>query len=128
MYKINHIHLKSADPKSTADWWVRAFNFKIKSDTIRVFGDRFIMCESEDGLTVNISNERTGETLGRGDSNPHFGLEHFGFDSVDIKADIKKLLELGAELAEGPLDLDDGRKIAFIKVPGEVRVELIQGI
>ena len=105
MYKINHIHLKSADPKSTADWWVRAFNFKIKSDTIRVFGDRFIMCESEDGLTVNISNERTGETLGRGDSNPHFGLEHFGFDSVDIKADIKKLLELGAELAEGPLDL-----------------------
>ena len=128
MYKINHIHLKSADPKSTADWWVRAFNFKIKSDTIRVFGDRFIMCESEDGLTVNISNERTGETLGRGDSNPHFGLEHFGFDSVDIKADIKKLLELGAELAEGPLDLDDGRKIAFIKVPGEIRVELIQGI
>ena len=128
MYKINHIHLKSADPKSTANWWVRAFNFKIKSDTIRVFGDRFIMCESEDGLTVNISNERTGETLGRGDSNPHFGLEHFGFDSVDIKADIKKLLELGAELAEGPLDLDDGRKIAFIKVPGEVRVELIQGI
>ena len=63
MYKINHIHLKSSDPESTADWWVKAFNFKIKSDTTRSFGDRFIMCESEGGLAVNISNERTGETL-----------------------------------------------------------------
>ena len=30
MYKINHIHLKSSDPESTADWWVKAFNFKLK--------------------------------------------------------------------------------------------------
>ena len=128
MYKINHIHLKSSDPKSTADWWVKAFNFKIKSDTTRVFGDRFIMCESEGGLSVNISNERTGETLGQGDANPHFGLEHFGFDSDDIDSDIGKLVSMGAILAEGPFNLEDGRKIAFIKVPGDVRVELIQGL
>jgi lactoylglutathione lyase len=128
MYKINHIHLKSSDPKSTANWWVKAFNFKIKSDTTRSFGDRFIMCESEGGLAVNISNERTGETLGQGDSNPHFGLEHFGLDSDDIDSDIGKLVSMGAILAEGPFSLDDGRKIAFLKVPGDVRVELIQGI
>ena len=38
-FRINHIHLKAPDPRKTADWYVRAFNFKILSDEVRVFGD-----------------------------------------------------------------------------------------
>src|SRR5437879_4056097 len=48
-FRINHIHLKAPDPRKTAEWYVRAFNFKIMSDETRVFGDRFIRCQSEDG-------------------------------------------------------------------------------
>src|SRR5687768_3607325 len=104
-YRINHIHLKAPDPEETANWFVRAFNFKIVSDVTRIFGDRFIICRSEDeGMTVNISGARSGETLGPGDANPHHGLEHFGFDSEDIEADIKRLEGLGAPLLEGPID------------------------
>ena len=126
-YRINHIHLKAPDPEETANWFVKAFNFKIVSDVTRSFGDRFIICRSEDeGMTVNISGARTGETLGPGDANPHHGLEHFGFDSEDIEADIKRLNGLGAPLLEGPIDLPDGRRIAFIKAPNDTRVELIQ--
>ena len=65
MFRINHIHLKSPDPKSLADWFVEAFKFTIVSDTVRVFGDRFIACDSEDGMRVNISSARTGEQMGR---------------------------------------------------------------
>ena len=61
MYKINHIHIKSNDPETDANWFVKAFNFKITSDEVRAVGDRFISCESEDGLRVNISGERTNE-------------------------------------------------------------------
>ena len=126
-YRINHIHLKAPDPEETANWFVKAFNFKIVSDVTRSFGDRFIICRSEDeGMTVNISGARTGETLGPGDANPHHGLEHFGFDSEDIEADIKRLDSLGAPLLEGPIDLPDGRRIAFVKAPNDTRVELIQ--
>jgi predicted enzyme related to lactoylglutathione lyase len=93
----------------------------------RVFGDRFIICRSEDeGMTVNISGARSGETLGPGDANPHHGLEHFGFDSEDIEADIRRLEGLGAPLLEGPIDLPDGRRIAFVRAPNDTRVELIQ--
>ena len=85
-YRINHIHLKASDPRRTAEWYVGAFGFKIVSDETRVFGDRFIRCQSEDGgMAVNISGPRTGETLQPGNAAPHFGLEHFGFDSVEIE-------------------------------------------
>src|ERR1700733_2372901 len=38
-FRINHIHIKALDPRKAADWWVRAFAFKIVSDETRVFGD-----------------------------------------------------------------------------------------
>ncbi len=126
-YRINHIHLKAPDPKATADWYVKAFNFEIVSDEVRHFGDRFIRCKSEDGgMAVNISGARDGETLGPGDANPHHGIEHFGLDSSDLEADIKRLEGLGAKLLEGPIDMPSGQKIAFMKAPDDARLELIQ--
>src|SRR5262252_9451434 len=96
-YRINHIHLKAPDPRKTAEWYVTAFNFTILSDDVRVFGDRFIRCRSEDGgMMVNISGARTNERLGPGDALPHHGLEHFGFDSSGLEADIRRLEGLGA--------------------------------
>ncbi len=125
-YLVNHIHLKSSDPGKTADWFVRAFNVEIVSDSVRDFGDRFIITRTEGGLAINISSERTGETLGPGDADVHYGLEHFGFDTDDIDADFKRLSDIGAEVKEGPISLPDGRKIGFIAAPGDIRIELIQ--
>jgi len=31
-YRINHIHLKSPDPRRTAEWYVKTFNFRILSE------------------------------------------------------------------------------------------------
>ncbi len=126
-YKINHIHLKAPDPRKTADWYTKAFNFKIVSDETRVFGDRFVRCQTEDGGTnVNISGPRTGETLGGGDASAHHGLEHFGFDSAGLEADITRLEGLGARLLEGPIQIPNGPRICFMWAPDDVRVELIE--
>ncbi len=127
-FLVNHIHLKSSDPKKTADWFVEAFKVQIMSDTVRDFGDRFIVTQTEGGLAINISSERTGETLGPADANAHYGLEHFGFDTDDMDADVARLVALGAELKEGPIALPDGRKIGFIAAPGDIRIELIQQV
>jgi len=75
---------------------------------------------------VNISGPRTGETLRPGDASAHFGLEHFGFDSTDIEADIRRLEGLGARLLEGPVQLPNGGRIAFMRAPDDTRVELVQ--
>jgi lactoylglutathione lyase len=51
-YRINHIHLKAPDPRQTAEWYVKAFGSTIVGDEVRVFGDRFIRCRSEDGVPI----------------------------------------------------------------------------
>ena len=125
-YRINHIHLKSPDPLKTAQWYVTAFGFKIVNDSTRVFGDRFLRCTSEDGFAVNISGARTNEKMGQGDANAHYGLEHFGFDSAGLEADITRLEGLGARLLEGPIQIPNGPRICFMWAPDDVRVELIE--
>ena len=124
-FNVNHIHIKSSDPKKTADWFVEAFNVVLVSDATRSVGDRFITTRTEGGLAINISSERSGETLGPADADPHYGLEHFGFDTDDMAADLERLQGLGAVLKEGPIDNGGGVTIAFIAAPGGIRIELI---
>ena len=125
-FEFNHVHLKSPDPETTANWYVKAFNFRIVNDTVRSFGDRFIQCKTADGISVNISGARTNEQLRDGDATAHWGLEHFGVNVDDIDAEIQRLEGLGAELMEGPIGVPNGPRIAFIKTPVDVRVELLQ--
>ena len=125
-YEFNHVHLKAPDPEKTANWYVTAFNFRIISDTVRIYGDRFIRCETPDGIVVNISGARTNERMGDGDATAHWGLEHFGLNVDDLDDEIQRLKGLGAELAEGPIDVPNGPRIAFMKAPDDVRIELLQ--
>ena len=125
-YKFNHVHIKANDPEATANWYKQAFNFTIVSDTVRGFGDRFIRCQTEDGVVINISNERTGETLPAGNDDAHRGIEHFGIEVDDMSAEINRLEGLGAVLKEGPIDNGSGMLIAFIGCPQDVRIELMQ--
>lgn len=125
-YRVNHIHLKSNDPKACADWWVAAFNFTIVADVVREAGDRFITCQSEDGMRVPISEALPGQTLAPDDAGVREGLEHFGIDSDDLDADIARLQGLGATLLDGPIEMSPTVRIAFVEAPDHVRVELIE--
>ena len=125
-FNINHIHIKSVDPKKTADWWVEAFNFTIESDVIRDVGDRFITCTSENNIIVRISEPVPGQEFNQGDAGLKFGLEHFGLDSSDLDTDIARLEKLGATLLESPRNASAKVRVAFMEVPEKVRIELIE--
>lgn len=127
-YRFEHVHLKAPNPERTANWYVEAFNFEIFNDRgVRATGDRFIECRTEDGVIVRISGARTGEEMGVGDAGVHFGLEHFGVTVDDMDAELERLQGLGAELLEGPTEGGgNAPRIAFIKVPDDVRIELLQ--
>ncbi len=124
-FNVNHIHLKSSDPRKTAAWFVEAFNVEIVSERVRPTGDLFITTMTEGGLAIIISAEKQGEVLGPADADPHYGLAHFGFDTDDMDADIERLVGLGAVLKEAPSDQGGGVKIGFIAAPGDIRIELI---
>lgn len=124
---MNHIHIKAEDPRAVADFLVAAFDFAIVSDDRRPLGDRLIRCRPpDDSLAVLVSDRRQGEILGPAPAGAHFGLDHLAFDSEDIGADIEAMRRLGAELLEGPFDVPDGVRAAFLLIPGEVRIELVE--
>ena len=126
-YAFDQGDIKSSVPGETADWYVRAFNFKIISDSVRAWGDRFIRCEAGGGAVVNISGSRTDEKMGDGDASAHWGLEHFGVKVDDVQAEIERLSGMGAKLMEGPIDVPNvGLRIAFVKAPPDVRIELLE--
>jgi len=126
-YSFNHVHLKSVDPGKTAAWYVEAFGFEIINDeNPRPQGDRFIRCRTEDGVAINISGARTGESMGEGDATAHWGLEHFGIEVDDMEAELKRLEGLGADVLEGPTMTATGLSIAFIQAPDDVRIEVMQ--
>ena len=126
-YMFDHVHLKAPDPKKSADWFVKAFDFKIISDAVRPWGDRFLRCEAPNGTVVNISGARTNEKMGDGDASAHWGIEHIGITVDDLEAELERLAGMGAKLMEGPVNVPGGGpRIAFIEGPDKVRIELLQ--
>ena len=125
-YKFNHLHLKAPDPEKTANWYVEAFKFKILSNTLRESGNKFLRCETSDGIVVNISGSGVDEQMVEGEASVHWGLEHFGIEVADIDDEIKRLLHLGAKLLGDPTESPAGLRIAFIQAPDDVRIELMQ--
>jgi lactoylglutathione lyase len=125
-HAIHHIHLKSPDPMKTAEWYVEAFGFTILSDATRPTGDRFVRCESPDGVKINVSGAKTGEQMNESDGDPHWGLEHFGIAIQDMRAELERLQGLGATVISGPTKGATGRSIAFILGPDATRIELVE--
>ncbi len=125
-YAFNHVHLKAPEPRKTAEWYAEAFGFTIVSDIVRPYGDQFVVTKTPDGVTVNISGARTGEAMGDGDANVHWGLEHIGITIDDLDAELERLTAMGAEVKEGPIDVPNGPKIAFIRGPDDTRIELLE--
>ena len=54
------------------------------------------------------------------------GLDHFGLQVDDIDQAASELKAKGAEFVAEPYQLRPGLKIAFIQVPGNIRVELLE--
>ena len=125
-YEFNHVHLKAPEPRKTAEWYAEAFDFTIVSDIVRPYGDQFVVTKTPDGVTVNISGARAAEDMGDGDANVHWGLEHIGITIDDLDAELERLTAMGAEIKEGPIDVPNGPKIAFIRGPDDTRIELLE--
>ena len=53
------------------------------------------------------------------------GLEHFGFQTSDISADIKKFKDAGVRVIMPVTDIPGGAQIAYIQGPDNVVIELV---
>lgn len=127
MFRVNHIHLKSPDPKKTAQWYVDMFGAKVMGEGEGLGGSHTIRLDIE-GIRFNVTSAPAGETLPAGTSASHYGLEHFGFDTDDIEGVMARLEALGVGVLLPITEVASGSKISYIEGPDAVRIELVQPI
>lgn len=124
-FRFHHLHLKARDPEETAAWYERAFDFRVIETVRRPAGDLVVTAKIKDGTTVLISGEKPGQTLERGNSRLHLGLEHFALVSEAFDRDIEHLKSIGVPFLQEPVTVSGGVRFAYIEGPDDVRIELI---
>ena len=125
MYKLDHIHIKGPDPKVTAQWYVDNFDARIVGEGQSMGGAHTVRLDIG-GTHVNVSSGPAGPSLPQGSADQHYGFEHFGLGTDDIVGDIERLESKGVEVLVPVTQLDTGNRIAFVRGPDEVRIELVQ--
>ena len=123
-YVYDHIHLRSPDPMKTAEFYQRMFDARIIETPQPSAPNRVDL--DFDGLLVFIAGALPSGEEKEGLRDPHYGLDHFGFRVDDLDATVRDLKSRGAEFAVEPMTMPNGLRIAFVRGPEDVRVEILE--
>ena len=123
-YTYDHIHLRSRDPEATAQYYHKMFNAKI-IESVQPDGQKRIDLDIN-GLTVFIARVAPGDDVPASPTEPYIGLDHFGLRVDDPDKAAVELKKRGAEFTMEPRVLRPGVKIACIRAPEDVRIELLE--
>ena len=121
-YRFDHIHLMSPDPIKTAEFYERMFG-ATRSSVGEREGRAYEVDLVLNGMPIFVARQREGATV---PGEPQSGLEHFGLRTDDIEAAVAELRAKGAEIILDVTDLRGILKIAFLRGPENVRIELAQ--
>ena len=121
-YTYDHIHLRSRDPMETARYFNKMFDAGI-IESIQSDGQPRVDLDIN-SLTIYIA--RSDESTPSGPVNPHLGLDHFGLKVDNLDVAVAELKERGAEFAVEPYAFRPGLRIAFVRGPDDVRIELLE--
>lgn len=121
-YTYDHIHLRSRDPMETARYYNRVFDAEIL-ESVQSDGQPRVDLDIN-GLTIYIARADAHQPPGPVD--PHLGLDHFGLRVDNLDEAAAQLKERGAEFSTEPRELRPGLKIAFVRAPDDVRIELLE--
>lgn len=123
-YSYDHIHLRTKDPKGMARYFEKMFDAKIL-ESVQSDGQPRVDLDIN-GLMVFIAPVPADADLPASPRDPHLGLDHFGFRVDDVDEAVADLKKRGAEIAVEPRTIRPGVRIAFVRAPDDVRIELLQ--
>ena len=123
-YRRDHIHLRSRDPEATAKYYRDVFDAKIV-ETIQTDGRPRVDLDI-DGMTICIARAQPDQDVPSAPARPYIGLDHFGLQVDDLEETAAELRQRGAEFFSEPRLLRPGLKIAFVRAPDDVRIEIVE--
>jgi lactoylglutathione lyase len=121
-FKYDHVHLRSPDPEETARYYEKMFGAEIIR-SVQSDGRGRIDLDLG-GLTVFIA-KADPDKVGAPPEPPFQGLEHLGLAVHPIDEAVAELKKKGAEVTREPTTIRPGVRIAFIRGPQNVHIELL---
>jgi catechol 2,3-dioxygenase-like lactoylglutathione lyase family enzyme len=118
-FKINHLHLKTPDPKKTADFYVEYAGAKIVKENTRPDGSKNYRLNLH-GVELNVTEFLEEQKLAQ-----FYGLEHVAIDTDNFAGEVAKIKAAGIKILEERV-LPDGRKVCFFEGPEGVRLEFLE--
>jgi catechol 2,3-dioxygenase-like lactoylglutathione lyase family enzyme len=126
-YAINHVHIRSVDPHASASWYEMHFGAKIVSEREVMPGTITISMQIGGPVRLNVSSQPKGSSDERAVAELNrLGLEHFGFDVQDVKAEVDRLERAGIRIVLPVTQVVGGTQLAYIEGPDDVLIELVQ--
>jgi len=121
-FKYDHVHLRSPDPEETASYYEKMFGAEIIRSVQSDGRERIDL--NLGGLTVFIA-KADPDKVGAPPEPPFQGLEHLGLAVHPIDEAVADLRRKGAEVTREPTTIRPGVRIAFIRGPQNVHIELL---
>ena len=118
-FRINHLHLKSPEPKKTVGFYVEYTGAKIVSERAAPNGGKSFRLNLH-GVELNVTDFLEEQQLEQ-----FYGLEHVAIDTDNFAGEVAKIKAAGIKILEERV-LPDGRKVCFFEGPQGVRLEFLE--
>ena len=121
-FNWDHVHLRSPDPEATAQWYERMLG----AEVIRSMQQGKPRIDLKlGGANIFIAPVAHGDGVNPPPATPYQGLDHFGLCVSGIDAVVADLKAKGVEFTRGPVTVRPGVRIAFLRAPQGVSIELL---
>ena len=115
-FNIGHVHIKTADPKATCQYYIDNFGATLKRE---VPGRGFQLDLS--GLQLNITT-----IIDSQNHEQKLGIEHIALQTDDYPATLARLKQNGVKILEEMNS--NGRHVCFLEAPDGAQMEIIEKV
>ena len=122
-FAYDHVHLRSPDPDETASYYERMFGAEIIKSIQSDGRERTDMRLG--GVMFFIARVEPDATLAQKPEGSFVGLDHMGLRVRNIDAVVAELKAKGGEFTVEPKTIRPGVRIAFLRGPQNVLIELL---
>ena len=121
-FSWDHVHLRSPDPESTAQW----YECMLGAQVIRSMQQGKPRIDLKlGGADIFIAPVAPGDGVNPPPATPYQGLDHFGLCVSGIDAAVADLKAKGVEFTREPTTVRPGVRVAFLRAPEGVSIELL---
>jgi lactoylglutathione lyase len=122
-FRYDHVHLRSPDPDATAAWYAKMFGAEVIRSVMSNGIERTDIRLG--GVNHFIAKVPESTDLAEKLENSFVGLDHIGPRVSNIDAVCEELKAKGAEFTTEPKTIRPGVRIAFVRGPQNVLIELL---